>query len=316
VSPAHWGDFWLNEGFTMYAQRRITAAVDGEAITALETRTGQALLGLELAEMEADSPLRRMRIDLSSGLSPEDVYSECPYEGGFQFVSYLASLAGSPEAFHAWLTTYCNDFAFKSIPAEEMWAHFTAAFPAVLEGDGPSIPFHTWLSSPEWPKFVPSLEAANTLSEPAEATAAALIGATDAGAATAACQAVDVNAWPTYQKLHMLDTVLAHGKLKSDVVCAADAVWGFSASSNAEIQLRWCQIIAKSDAVPLFPAITAFLTSQGKQKYTLPVHRALAQGSNAARMVGLNIFADTKAQLHQLVANYVAKIWASTPLSA
>lgn len=30
VTNAHWGEFWLNEGFTMYAQRRISAALYGE----------------------------------------------------------------------------------------------------------------------------------------------------------------------------------------------------------------------------------------------------------------------------------------------
>lgn len=30
VTNAHWGEFWLNEGFTMYAQRRISSALYGE----------------------------------------------------------------------------------------------------------------------------------------------------------------------------------------------------------------------------------------------------------------------------------------------
>lgn len=30
VTNANWGEFWLNEGFTMYAQRRISTVVFGE----------------------------------------------------------------------------------------------------------------------------------------------------------------------------------------------------------------------------------------------------------------------------------------------
>lgn len=30
VTNAHWGEFWLNEGFTMYAQRRISTELYGE----------------------------------------------------------------------------------------------------------------------------------------------------------------------------------------------------------------------------------------------------------------------------------------------
>ncbi|CAE8604176.1 unnamed protein product [Polarella glacialis] len=34
VTNANWSDFWLNEGFTMFAQRRITDEVHGRAFTA------------------------------------------------------------------------------------------------------------------------------------------------------------------------------------------------------------------------------------------------------------------------------------------
>lgn len=30
VTNANWGEFWLNEGFTMYAQRRISATLYGK----------------------------------------------------------------------------------------------------------------------------------------------------------------------------------------------------------------------------------------------------------------------------------------------
>lgn len=32
VTNANWGDFWLNEGFTMYAQRRITTEIYGKTL--------------------------------------------------------------------------------------------------------------------------------------------------------------------------------------------------------------------------------------------------------------------------------------------
>ena len=40
VTNASWKEFFLNEGFTMYAQRRITTIVHGEAFTALEADIG------------------------------------------------------------------------------------------------------------------------------------------------------------------------------------------------------------------------------------------------------------------------------------
>lgn len=132
VTNATWSDFFLNEvraaaalpaplglsdtepprtppqGFTMYAQRRITTEVHGEAFTALEATTGQALLRADVETYGADSPLTQLRVPLAAGVDPEDTYNETPYEKGYCFVSYLRSLVGSDAEFDAWLKTYAT----------------------------------------------------------------------------------------------------------------------------------------------------------------------------------------------------------------
>lgn len=47
---------------------------------------------------------------------------------------------------------------------------------------------------------------------------------------------------------------------------------------------------------------------QGKQKYTLPLYRAMWAGSEAARALAMETFSATAAQLHVNVQNYVKKI--------
>lgn len=92
----------------MYAQRRITTEVHGEAFTALEATTGQALLRADVEAYGADSPLTQLRVPLAAGVDPEDTYNETPYEKGFCFVSYLRSLVGSDSEFDAWLKSYAT----------------------------------------------------------------------------------------------------------------------------------------------------------------------------------------------------------------
>lgn len=52
-----------------------------------------------------------------------------------------------------------------------------------------------------------------------------------------------------------------------------------AATNNAEIRLRWSQLVAKQDFTPAFPSIRDFLNSQGKLRYTLPIYRLLVVGS-------------------------------------
>lgn len=111
-------------------------------------------------------------------------------------------------------------------------------------------------------------------------------------------------------------------------------------SSNAELRLRWAQIVAKNQHKPGYQHIRSFLSwqvkqnfifdlvffpaffmtdrksllklsfpfSQGKQKYTLPVYRALWSGSEETKALATEIFSATSHQLHVNVRNYVKKI--------
>ncbi|KAI2520936.1 arginyl aminopeptidase, partial [Homo sapiens] len=81
VTNANWGEFWLNEGFTMYAQRRISTIL--------------------------------------FGVDPDDTYNETPYEKGFCFVSYLAHLVGDQDQFDSFLKAYVHEFKFRSILADD-----------------------------------------------------------------------------------------------------------------------------------------------------------------------------------------------------
>lgn len=50
------------------------------------------------------------------------------------------------------------------------------------------------------------------------------------------------------------------------------------------------------------------VSPQGKQKYTLPLYRAMWGGSDATRALAMEIFSATAPQLHVNVQNYVKKI--------
>lgn len=103
VTNANWGEFWLNEGFTMYAQRRISTILFGAAYTCLEAATGRALLRQHMDLTGEEHPLNKLRVKIEPGVDPDDTYNETPYEKGFCFVSYLAHLAGDQDQFDKFL---------------------------------------------------------------------------------------------------------------------------------------------------------------------------------------------------------------------
>ncbi|NWS46456.1 AMPB Aminopeptidase, partial [Probosciger aterrimus] len=315
VTNASWGEFWLNEGFTMYAQRRISTEVYGLAYTCLEAATGRALLRQHMDNTGEDHPLNKLRVVIEPGLSlplgidPEDTYNETPYEKGFCFVSYLAHLVGDQSKFDAFLQAYVNRFKFQSITADDALGFFLEYFPELKEKGVDSIPgfeFSRWLDTPGWPPFLPDLSPGDALMKPAEELAE--LWAAD-GLNMEAIEAVDITAWRTYQLVYFLDQVLQKSPLPQGKVERLSKVYPkISRSQNAELRLRWCQIILKNDLEAEYSKVKDFLHSQGKQKYTLPLYRAMWAGSEPARALAMETFSATAPQLHVNVRNYIKKI--------
>lgn len=77
--------FWLNEGFTTYAERRIVEAVQGEDIAALNIGIGWKGLVDEMERFKDNVEFTKLLTN-QEGVDPDDVYSQVPYEKGFQFL--------------------------------------------------------------------------------------------------------------------------------------------------------------------------------------------------------------------------------------
>ncbi|XP_015461108.3 aminopeptidase B isoform X2 [Astyanax mexicanus] len=309
VTNANWGDFWLNEGFTMYAQRRICKELYGEAYTCLEAATGRALLRQHMDNTGEDHPLNKLRVEIKPGVDPDDTYNETPYEKGFCFVSYLAHLTGDQKRFDAFLKAYVDRFKFRSVIAEDALEFFLEFFPDLKKNSVHKIEgleFDSWLNVSGWPLYLPDLSAGQSLMKPADQLAD-LWGADSVD--IAAISKINTEAWKTYQTVYFLDKIIEKSPLPDGNTRMLEEQYPHMVkSNNAELRLRWAQIVAKNQHKPGYPHVRSFLSCQGKQKYTLPVYRALWSGTEEMKALATEIFSATSHQLHINVRNYVKKI--------
>src|SRR5262249_34993728 len=79
VSNASAEHFWLNEGFTVYAERRIVEALFGTDVAALESALGRRDLDDALGRFKDRPELQRLHTPLT-GVDPDEAFSEVPYE--------------------------------------------------------------------------------------------------------------------------------------------------------------------------------------------------------------------------------------------
>ncbi len=142
VTNATWRDFWLNEGFTTYLERRIVEAVYGRRLADMERIIG--LRDLAQARAEVSMPGDRTLLPELEGRDPDDAYSVVPYEQGALFLSFLESRFGR-EAFDQFLRRWFDEHAFQSVTTEQFLAFLTAHLLSSKPGAVTDAQIQEWL---------------------------------------------------------------------------------------------------------------------------------------------------------------------------
>uniref|UniRef100_M4BFL2 Peptidase M1 leukotriene A4 hydrolase/aminopeptidase C-terminal domain-containing protein n=1 Tax=Hyaloperonospora arabidopsidis (strain Emoy2) TaxID=559515 RepID=M4BFL2_HYAAE len=306
VTNATWSDFFLNEGFTMYAERRITEVSHGRALSCLDAKLGEALLREEISSFGEQSPLTRLRVPLDEGIDPGDCYNMCAYEKGYAFVCYLRSLVESDQVFDDFLKRYCAEYRFQSIPAETMISFFLKSFPELadslktdLKG---GISFNTWLNEPGYPQYVPDYSDAHEIMQACESLAFCWQSSSVPVKPSILHLSEQAKEWEARPMLYFLDCFLETKFSSAEVVIVLGdtlALWG---SRNSEILFRWALILVKNVVISKLSVVRRFLEMQGKQKFQLPIYRLLTSSLNDdVRKFGSDTYAATKNMLHVMV---------------
>jgi aminopeptidase N len=122
ITMNNWTDFWLNEGFTVFAERTISGLEFGE-----EFKKVQAQIGV--GDMKADMQVFGYNHSYSSLQphiqhdNPDNMFSTVPYEKGYFFLTYLASQIGH-DNFIQFLREYILQFRFTSISTADFLKYF------------------------------------------------------------------------------------------------------------------------------------------------------------------------------------------------
>src|SRR5579872_1068137 len=140
VTNATWSDFWLNEGFTVYVERRILEKVYGREREEMEAVLGRRELDREMAGLpESD---RILHINLA-GRDPDDGCTLVPYEKGALLLRTIEREVGR-ERFDRFLRGYFDRFAFQSITTAEFLAYLREHLPV-------TVPLDRWITRPGIP---------------------------------------------------------------------------------------------------------------------------------------------------------------------
>jgi len=280
--------FWLNEGFTVWAERRILRALHGEGAEGLGWAIGQRDLEESLKRFEHQPELTLLRTHLE-GIDPDDAFSSIPYEKGARFVRVLEEAIGA-EAFDGFLRAYMKRFRFTSITTEQFCAFVEEQFPGLLA----KVNAEAWLHAPGLPGNAPvfhspRLEELTNLAE---------------GWFQGVRPEVESLGDPKELLIYLqhLPRELNHGD------CAwLDEHLKLTERGNHEILVEWLTIAAGSDYESVFPRVQEVLLRVGRMKYLRPLYTALGRHART-RELAKDIFRSAAPAYHALSRRVVQSV--------
>ena len=263
VTNATWRDFWLNEGFTVYLERRILEEVFGRARVDMEATLDRQVLAEELARLEPSDQI--LHVDLS-GRDPDDGMTQVPYLKGDLFLRLLEETVGRAR-FDTFLRAYFDHFAFRSITTRDFVAYLNEHLLAGEAGLAETLGVDAWLEQPGLPPNAPRAESdALTLVE----QQAARWASGEIGAAT-----LDAGDWTTQEWLHFLKSVPE--TLTAQQMMELDDTFGFTQVGNSEIAHQWLLTVIRNRYEPAYGRLETYLVGIGRRKLIKPLYDELVK---------------------------------------
>ena len=316
VTNASWESFWLNEGFTVFLERKILRAIFGDAVADFHSLQGLVDLKDDVTRFEQDGSAQytRLELDLSHGDDPDEAYSKVPYEKGCAFLSYLERQVGGPSVFEPFLRDYIKVYGYKTVSTDQFRAMYTERFASKPEVA--DIDWDAWLHGEGMPPVDTApyydsslLDASNELANKWHFCDVMGVGTPDR---PADAKPEDVAGWTSNQLCAFLDRLIelrVATPLAVATVKALDALYKFSESGNNEIKCSYNRLAIDAGDADALPSTRAMLLSQGRMKYLKPLYRSLLRSRGAGfRQVALATFATARSGYHPIAAGVLASL--------
>lgn len=306
VTNSNWENFWLNEGWTVFLERKIMGRMHGEAMRQFSSIIGWKELKQSVELFGADNNLTALCPKLEN-VNPDDAFSSVPYEKGFNLLYHLEQLVGGPEVFEPYMKAHIHHFAHKSISTED-WKSFLYTYMEQQHGAEKvklldSVEWERWLYAPGMPPVECHFD--TSLSKACEELAKRWQQARN----SSDFSSFDPSAYETLsagQKVVFLDRLAECDPLPPKLLQAMAERYTVSTTNNCEVKLRWQLLCLKAGYEPIYLAVVDFLKAQGRMKYVRPLYRALNQAPNGAELAKAT-FCENRAFYHPIAAKLIEK---------
>ena len=294
VTNANWNDFWLNEGFTNYFERRILEELYGKEAKEMQEVLAYADLNETINELGKTSPDTRLKVDFTNR-DPDDGVTAIPYEKGYFFLKTIENAVGR-EKFDAFINHYFSANAFTSITTDKFLDILNSQVIKDDEVLKKKINSYAWVYQPGLPKdFI----------APLSSTFAKIDAEQKLWRTQKSVTGLSKKLVSTDEKLYFIRT------LPSDIhipeMELIDQEFNFTTSGNAEIESEWFTLSAQKGYKAAYGNMQNFLISVGRRKFILPIYKALIKSAEGKKLAK-EIYKQARPNYHSVAYNTVDEL--------
>lgn len=262
VTNATWNDFWLNEGFTVYFERRIMEKLYGRSYSDMLQVLGHTGLQHTIEELGSESKDTHLHLDLA-GRDPDEGLNDIAYEKGDYLLLTLEYLVGRP-ALDNFIKEYFTQHSFQSMDTNSFVAYLRRELLDKQPGLEDKLQLDAWVNGPGIPAVAPPVSSSRF--ESVEAALQSWQHGTPASD-------LRTTNWSSHEWVHFL-----HGLptgLPSEKLAELDTAFEFTQSGNSEILAAWFPHTIAAGYSPADEALHQFLTHVGRRKFLTPLYKAI-----------------------------------------
>lgn len=287
--------FWLNEGFTTYAERRIVEAVQGKERAILNIGIGWRGLVDQMERFKDNMEFTKLKTN-QQGVDPDEVYSDVPYEKGFQFLWRIERQIGRP-AFDDFLKKYIATFKFQSIDTDT----FLDFLKANVSGIEDQIDLKVWTEGTGIPPDA---------MEPASEIYTKIVSLANEFKSGRMPNEDEVAHWGGQEWELYLENLPK--SVEASQLAALDERYRLAESKDYEVKVAFLQHAILSRCSSYYNEVEKTLKEVGRMKYLRPLYKALVQGTGKEeeKLFARRVFSEACACYHPIAKGVVEAIFA------
>ncbi|CAG2227039.1 LTA4H [Mytilus edulis] len=297
-NPEH---FWLNEGHTVFVERKIKGRMYGEPYRQISAAERWIELQQSVVDVLKNGPYTKLIPDLR-GVDPDDAFSIVPYEKGFTLLYHLETILGGPDEFEPFLKAYIEKFKYKSIDSTQ-WKDFLFSFFQSKVDVLNKVDWDTWFSAVGMPPIKPEYD--ESLAVPCQELCDKWSARSDSDLSQ--FSANDITKLTSNQiRIFLYKVLLLESPLSLIKVKKMEELYKFNDRKNSEIRLKWLLLCLKAHWEDSIQYALKFVNEQGRMKFVRPIYRAL-HAWEGSRDTAIKNFLSKRPEMHTTTAELVAK---------